>query len=302
MAEVQSSHPPAVVTPIGATLRRRTFAGDVRRALFRTAAGKLGSGIIVLVVLIAAAAPLIAPYGPMGIDIAHRLEAPSLTHFFGTDETGRDVFSRVIFGSRISLQVGLISVVIAVTLGVTLGLLSGYYGGLVDLVIMRGVDILLAFPGFLLALAIVATLGPSLPNAMIAVGVGEAPGFARVVRGTVLAVRQRDYVVSARAAGATNVRIMRYHVLPNVLAPIVVLGTLEFPVAILIAASLSFLGLGAQPPSPEWGAMLVAGRDFIGSSPWLINFPGIAIFFTVLGFNLFGNALRDALDPRQRRV
>lgn len=280
----------------------RPWAADVARAIFRTPSGRLGGGIIVLVVFVALAASILAPHSPTAIDIPERLQPPSLAHLFGTDETGRDVFSRVLYGSRISLQVGFIAVAIAVSFGVTLGILAGFYGGVVDLVIMRVVDVMLAFPGFLLALAIIATLGPGLQNAMVAVGIGEAPGFARLVRGTVFQAAQRDYILSARALGASNPRIMGRHILPNVLAPIVVLATLEFPVAILIAASLSFLGLGAQPPSPEWGAMLVAGREFIRSSPWLINFPGMAIFVTVLGFNLFGNAVRDALDPRLRRA
>ncbi len=175
------------------------------------------------------------------------------------------------------------------------------YRGWVDLILMRVVDVMHGFPGFLLALAIVAMLGPSLLNAMIAVGIGEAPGYARMVRGTVLSTRSQDYVLAARVLGASNQRIMRSAVLPNVLAPIVVLATLGFPVAVLAAAGLSFIGLGAQPPSPEWGAMIVSGRNFITNAPWLINFPGVAIFVTVLGFNLFGNAIRDTLDPRLRQ-
>jgi peptide/nickel transport system permease protein len=184
---------------------------------------------------------------------------------------------------------------------VTAGLVAGYYRGIVDTLIMRVVDILLAFPGFLLALAIIAMLGPSLRNAMIAVGIGSSTGFARLVRGSVLSIRETDYVMAARVVGANGSQIMRRHVLPNALSPIIVLATLELPAAILVAASLSFLGLGAQPPSPEWGAMLVDGREYIQTAWWLITFPGIAIFITVLGFNLFGNALQDALNPRLRQ-
>jgi len=286
---------------LGRRWRRRSRVGDFVRALMRSIAGKLGAVLILLVVFVALAAPVIAPYDPLAIDIPHRLEGPSATHLFGTDETGRDVFSRVLFGSQISLRVGVIAVSIALGLGVTLGLIAGFYGGVTDLLVMRLIDIMQAFPGFLLALAIIAMLGPSLMNAMIAVGIGESPGFARLVRGSVLAVKGQDYVMAARVVGAPNGHIMRRQVLPNALSPIVVLATLEFPVAILIAASLSFLGLGAQPPSPEWGAMLVEGRTFITTAPWLINFPGLAIFVTVLGFNLFGNAVRDALDPRLQK-
>jgi peptide/nickel transport system permease protein len=279
----------------------RSALGDVLRALLRTTAGRLGLAIILLILLVAALASLVAPYNPVAIDPPHRLAEPSLAHLFGTDELGRDVFSRVLYGSRISLQVGVVSVSIAALLGVALGMTSGFYGGVVDLLVMRLVDIMQAFPGFLLALAIIAMLGPSLQNAMFAVGVGEAPGYARLVRGSVLAIKQQDYVMAARVLGASDRRIMRTAVLPNVLAPIVVLATLGFPVAVLAAAALSFVGLGAQPPSPEWGAMLVGGRNYITTAPWLINFPGLAIFATVLGFNLFGNAVRDALDPRLRQ-
>lgn len=281
--------------------RRRSGVAEFWRALSKTTPGKLGGALILLLLLVALLAPVIAPYAPLKIDIPHRLNGPSRLHFFGTDDIGRDVLSRVLYGSRISLRVGVISVAIGLLLGVTLGMLSGFYGGVVDMLIMRLIDILLAFPGFLLALAIIAMLGPSLTNAMIAVGLGETPGFARLVRGSVLAVKGQDYIMAERVLGASNWRVMWQGVLPNVLSPIVVLATLEFPVAILAAASLSFLGLGAQPPSPEWGAMLVSGRTYITTAPWLINFPGLAIFLTVLGFNLFGNAVRDALDPRLRQ-
>jgi peptide/nickel transport system permease protein len=271
------------------------------RALFGPLPGKIGGIIIVLLIGVALAAPAIAPFDPLGHQYADRLSRPSSTYLFGTDETGRDVFSRVIYGSRISLRVGIVSVTIAIVLGVTLGLLAGYYGGFVDALLMRFVDIMLAFPGFLLALAIIAMLGPSLRNAMIAVGLGSSTGFARLTRGSVLSIKETDYVQAARVVGANSGRIMRRHILPNALSPIIVLATLELPAAILVAASLSFLGLGAQPPSPEWGAMLVAGREYIQTAWWLITFPGLAIFVTVLGFNLFGNALQDVINPRLRR-
>jgi peptide/nickel transport system permease protein len=280
--------------------RSRRF--DFVRAILKTYPGRIGTAVILVIILLALFAPVIAPSDPFAIDPVNRLQPPSLNNFFGTDETGRDVFSRVIHGSRISLQVGFIAVSISMTLGVLFGVTAGFYGGVVDQVIMRFIDILLAFPGFLLALAIIAMLGPSLTNAMIAVGIGSAPGFARLVRSVVLSIRNTDYVMAARVVGASNFHIMRNQVLRNVLAPVIVLATLEFPLAILIAANLSFLGLGAQPPTPEWGAMVVSARTFIRSEPWLINFPGLAIFITVLGFNLFGNAVRDALDPRLRKA
>ncbi|HVB65408.1 MAG TPA: nickel transporter permease [Nitrolancea sp.] len=271
------------------------------RSLFRPLQGKLGAIIILLMLGIALMAPLIAPYNPLGLSFPDRLHGPSSAHLMGTDETGRDVFSRVLYGSRISLRVGVIAVAIALAIGVTAGLVAGYYRGIVDTLIMRIVDILQAFPGFLLALSIIAMLGPNLRNAMIAVGIGSSAGFARLVRGSVLSIRETDYVLAARVVGAPSRQIMRRHVLPNALSPIIVLATLELPAAILVAAGLSFLGLGAQPPSPEWGAMLVDGHNYIQTAWWLITFPGIAIFITVLGFNLFGNALQDALNPRLRQ-
>lgn len=295
--DIKSSAPVAV----GALrTRERSRFGEFVRAVLGSIPGKIGAVIIVGMALIAFAAPLIAPYDPLALDIPNRLQSPSIQHFFGTDQTGRDTFSRVIHGSRVSLRVGIVAVAIALVIGVPLGLAAGYYGGLVDQIIMRMIDIMLAFPGFLLALAIIAMLGPSLTNAMIAVGIGSSTGFARLVRGSVLSIRKLDYVTAAQVTGASDTRIMRRHILPNALSPIIVLATLDIPVAILVAASLSFLGLGAQPPSPEWGAMLVDGRTFMQTAPWLITFPGLAIFVTVLGFNLFGNAIRDALDPRLR--
>lgn len=279
--------------------KRRRFG--VARSIYRSLPGKIGGLVMLFMILVALTAPLTAPYDPYSQNFVDRLAPPSSQHLFGTDETGRDVFSRVLYGSRISLRVGVVAVLIALALGVTAGLVAGYYGGIVDTLIMRFVDIMLAFPGFLLALAVIAMLGPSLRNAMIAVGIGSSTGFARLVRGSVLTIKEQDYVMAARVLGAPNRRIMRAHVLPNALSPVIVLTTLELPAAILVAASLSFLGLGAQPPSPEWGAMLVDGREYIQTAWWLITFPGIAIFITVLGFNLFGNALQDALNPRLRK-
>jgi peptide/nickel transport system permease protein len=204
------------------------------------------------------------------------------------------------YGARITVQIGTISVALALGIGVTIGLLAGFYGGAIDALLMRFTDIALAFPGFLLTLAIVAVLGPGLTNAMIAVGVSSFPGFARLVRGSVLSIREREYVTAGRVLGATPGRLMRTSILPNVMAPIIVLATLSFPLAVLDAAALSFLGLGAQPPTPEWGALLVDGRNYLRTAAHLVNIPGLAIFVTVLGFNLIGNNLRDVLDPRLR--
>lgn len=300
MSSTELKPAPASTLAAGQYRRERSRLADFSRAVFRSTPGKIGGVLIAFVVLIAIFAPLIAPYDPTAIHPSIRLSSPSAAHLFGTDQIGRDVFSRVIYGSRIDLRVGVIAVAIALVIGVTAGIVAGYYGGLVDSVIMRLVDIMLAFPGFLLALAIIAMLGPSLSNALIAVGIGESTGFARLVRSSVLSIKEEDYVMAAKVIGAPSGYIMRTQVLRNALSPIIVLATLEFPVAILIAAGLSFLGLGAQPPTPEWGAMLVDGRTYIQQAPWLMDFPGLAIFITVLGFNLFGNAIRDAMDPRLR--
>ena len=231
----------------------------------------------------------------------HHQQPPSRAHPFGTDEVGRDVLSRVIYGSRLSLSVGLISVGIGGTAGVTLGLVSGFYGGWLDDVILRIMDLLLAFPGILLALAIVAVLGPGLYNVMLAVGIAATPSFTRVTRGQTLAIRAMDYVTGARAIGCTSVRIMWRYILPNVLPSVIVLATLGLAWAILAASGLSFLGLGAQPPTPEWGAMLSFGRAYLRQAWWITTFPGLAIMVTVLGMNMLGDGLRDALDPKVPR-
>lgn len=291
-----AGHPAAVTALEGRARPRRSLV----RQLFRKRSAQIGGGIIVLLALCAATATLLAPYDPYKINTADRLMPPSARHWLGTDDLGRDQLSRIIYGSRTTLQVGVISVGIAMTLGVSIGVFSGYYGGRVDLLIMRWVDIMLAFPYILLALAIVATIGPNLRNAMIAIGISSVPGWARLVRGNVLSVKRNDYVTAAQALGATDPRVMFAHVLPNTISSVIVLATLQFPTAVLSAAALSFVGLGAQPPSPEWGALLIGARDYIWTAPWLVNFPGVAIFLTILGFNLFGNALRDTLDPTLR--
>ena len=232
--------------------------------------------------------------------MASRLQGPSLSHPFGTDELGRDVLSRVLIAARASLLVGLVSVGIALTAGVVLGLVAGFYGRRVDDVVMRLMDMLFAFPAILLAIAILAVLGPGIVNVMIAIGVVYTPIFARITRASVLSVREEVYVRAARSLGVGDLRLLRLHVLPNVLAPIIVQTSLSLAFAILSEAALSFLGLGVQPPDPSWGRMLLEGRGFVEQAWWMGVFPGIAIFVTVLSFNVVGDALRDALDPRQR--
>jgi len=268
--------------------------------LFSRRPAQAGGLIVLLLILAALFAPVIAPYDPYEIEVRDRLISPNLTHLFGTDDLGRDLFSRVIYGARTTIQTGVVVVMIAASLGSLIGLISGYYGGLVDTLLMRFVDIMLAFPYILLALAIVASLGPSLQNALIAIGLAYVPGWARFVRGNVLTVSTQEYVTSAQAVGATPARIIRSHILPNVLSPIIVLASLDFPAAVLSTAALSYVGLGAQPPTAEWGALLTGARSYMRTAPWLVNFPGLAIFITMLGFNLLGNALRDTLDPKLR--
>lgn len=260
----------------------------------------VGLAVVVGVLACAVLAPLIAPYSPVDQAFSDQLRPPSPVHLFGTDEFGRDIFSRVLFGARIALAVGFLSDGIALSLGVTLGLAAGYCGGRVDAVLMRSVDLLLAFPYLLLAMIVVAILGPGLTNAMIAIGIVYTPQFARVVRGAVLAVRSQEYVDAAGALGASPGRILRRHVLPNVLSPVIVMATLTVGFAIVETAGLSFLGLGASPPTPEWGSMLATGRSYMLTAPWIATFPGLAILVTVIGFNLVGDGLRDLLDPRLR--
>lgn len=263
--------------------------------------GRVGLVIALAVVGLATVGPLLYPVDPYKMAVARRLEPPSTTHPFGTDEFGRDLLARVVHGSRLTLSVAVISVGIAGVAGTALGLAAGLGGRRLDLAIGALVDVMLAFPGFLLALAIVAVLGPSLENAMIAIGIRRIPVFVRVVRAGVQQIASTEFVLAARALGAGAVRVAGVHVLRNVAPTLVVLATLQFPEAILVAAGLSFLGLGAQPPAPEWGALLATARVYIARAPWLVNFPGLAILVTVLGLNLLGNALRDVLDPRLSR-
>ena len=259
----------------------------------------LGAFAVLFFVVVAVFAPALAPYDPAATDFTAVRQAPSAEYLFGTDEIGRDVLSRVIYGARASLVAGVISVVIALVLGVPLGLISGYYQGLTDEVIMRFTDALLAFPFLILAVALAAALGPSLQNAMIAIGIATTPTFIRLTRGQVLAVQAEDYVQAARALGVGDARILVRHVLPNSFAPLLVQATLTVAQAIIAESSLSFLGLGVQPPVPSWGGMLNTAKNFMAQAPWMAIWPGVSIFITVLAFNLFGDGLRDALDPRE---
>jgi peptide/nickel transport system permease protein len=260
------------------------------------------AGLLLLAGLVAAAilAPWIAPYDPIEVTMDKALGPPSRQHIMGTDRFGRDVFSRIVFGARVSLSVGIIATGIATICGVLLGLFAGYLGGTVDLVIMRIIDFLLAFPGLVLALMVIAVLGPNLQNLMIAVGIRHIPSFARVVRGSVLSTKENLYVEAARAIGCSTPRVTFRHVFPNVLAPVIVLTSLDIGDAIIVGAGLSFIGMGAQPPTPEWGVMLSSGRAFIRSAWWLTVYPGLAIMISVLAVNLVGDGVREAFDPRRR--
>jgi peptide/nickel transport system permease protein len=259
-----------------------------------------GAAIVLFFIMLALFAPLIAPYGINEQNLSMRLQAPSKDHWFGTDDFGRDILSRVIYGARISLWVGFFSVLGSVVVGSLLGIVAGYYGRWIDGIISRMFDIMLAFPSILLAIGIVAVLGPSLQNALIAIAVINIPNFGRLIRSRVLSIKQEEYIMAARAIGMSDARILFHHILPNSMAPIIVQGTLAIATAIIEAAALGFLGLGAQPPNPEWGTMLASSKDFLTQAPWTMVFPGLAIMLTVLGFNLMGDGLRDALDPRMK--
>ncbi|WP_434310320.1 ABC transporter permease [Hominifimenecus sp. rT4P-3] len=278
--------------------KKKSNWSDIWKRLKRNRMAMLGLVLIIILILSAALAPIIAPYGFDDQDVSRAFLGPSLSHLFGTDNLGRDVFSRILYGGRISLTMGLISVSLASVVGIFLGAVAGYYGGKIDDVIMRILDVLMAMPNILLAIAIAAALGPGLVNCMVAVGISTIPRFARVVRGPILAIRNQEYIEAATAVNASDGRIIFRHVLPNVLAPIIVQSTLYIANAVMAASSLSFLGMGVQPPSPEWGAMLSAGRQYIREYWHIVTFPGIAIMLTVFSLNVLGDGLRDALDPR----
>ncbi|HEX4768187.1 MAG TPA: nickel transporter permease [Lichenihabitans sp.] len=280
---------------VGAPLRRP--AGGLR-ALRRTSA-KVGLALTLLFLLIMLVAPLVAPYDPYDQDLSSALSPPSAVHWLGADQYGRDMLSRVIYGTRTAFLAVLVADGLALVVGCAMGLVAGFFGGWAEAVIMRLVDMLLAFPYLLLALIIVAALGPGLTNSMIAIGIVYTPQYARLIRGQVLAVRQADYVRAARALGASRLRQMLRHVLPNSFPPILVMATLQAGSVVVETAGLSFLGLGAQPPSPDWGALLADGQSYFLTAWWIATFPGLAIFLLVLGFNLLGDALRDHFDPRR---
>jgi peptide/nickel transport system permease protein len=289
--------------PLGGTLIEveRTEA-PWQRALRQLAQRRMavfGLGIVLFFIALAVLAPLISPYDPLATSWIAVRKPPSLAHPFGTDEIGRDVLARVIWGSRASLLAGLVSVSLALAAGVPIGLVSGYLGGVVDGTLMRMIDAMLAIPFLILAIALAAFLGPSLANAMIAIGVSQTPVFARLTRAQVLVVKHEDYIEAARAVGNPHYRIVLRHIFPNIVPPLLVQATLAAAAAIIAEASLSFLGLGQQPPDPSWGSMLNTAKNFISQAPWMAVWPGSAIFLLVLSLNLFGDGLRDALDPRR---
>lgn len=274
-----------------------------RRLVALASKNRVGAGalsVVLLVVALAIFAPVVSPHDPLLQDYDAFLREPSLEHPFGTDRVGRDIFSRVIYGTRVSVLVGIVAVGIAIAIGVPLGLMSGYVGGLLDNVLMRFMDALIAFPSIILALAIVAVLDPSIRNVMIAIGVGSVPVYARLMRSQALSIRENEYITAARALGVSAPRIMFRHVLPNAVSPIIVQATLGLGYAVLAEASLGFLGVGVQPPTPTWGSILNQGAPLLERAWWVAFFPGVAIFLLVLTLNLFGDALRDILDPRLR--
>lgn len=299
-----SSYRPIEQESLPSPLKQKPYRSslllDAFHRLLRNKLAIAGLVIMGIFVLTAIFAPLLTPYSPTVQQLTERRLPPSLAHPLGMDDLGRDILSRIIFGTRKSLQVGVLSVSMAIVLGTLIGALSGYIGGWFDILIMRIMDIVMAFPALLLAIAIVTILGPGLINMLYAIAIVSVPAYARIVRASVLGVKAQDYVIAAKALGCSSARTLIRHVLPNCLTPIIVQGTLGIGTAILDAAGLSFLGLGAQPPTPEWGAMLGQGRYAIFSAPHIVLLPGLAILFTVLGFNLLGDGLRDALDPRLR--
>jgi peptide/nickel transport system permease protein len=300
MADVSADASPAAGTVAFKDSRRQlSFSQRSVRLVLRNPIGALGALIVTLVILCAIFADVLAPYDPTS-QLVKPLEPPSGAHVLGADELGRDVLARVIYGARVSLYVGIVSVAIALVSGSILGLLAGYYGGTIDNIIMRVMDILFGLPAIVLAIAITSVLGPSLNSVLIAIGIVYAPQFARVARAPTLSLRERDFVTAARAVGAGDLWLVMRHILPNMTAPIVVQATVAFSTAILTEATLSYLGLGTQPPTPSWGTMLNAGKQVLLLAPWTSIYPGLAIGLTVLGFNLLGDGLRDTLDPRLR--
>lgn len=283
--------------------KKRSQWGEVWRRLKKNKMAMVGLVILIILILLALFANKIADYEEVAIkqNTAIRFQGPSKEHWLGTDNFGRDIFARIIHGARVSLMVGVVAVGIAILIGGTLGAIAGYYGGKVDNVIMRAMDMFLAIPSILLAIAIVTALGANLFNLMLAIGVSSIPGYARIVRASVLMVKDQEFVEAARAVGASDSRIIRKHIIPNALAPVIVQGTLGVASAILSTAGLSFIGLGVPKPRPEWGSMLADGRSFLREAPHVTTFPGLAIMITILALNLLGDGLRDALDPRLKQ-
>lgn len=273
---------------------------DAWRSFRKNKGALVGAGIVLFFVFLACVGPWLAPQGINDQLLTDRLKPPSGKYWFGTDDFGRDIFSRVIHGARISLMVGFFSVIGSVVVGSILGIVAGYYGKWIDMIISRIFDIMLAFPSILLAIAVVSVLGPSLQNALIAIAIINIPNFGRLIRSKVLSIKEEEYITSAKAIGMRDIRILFSHILPNSMAPVIVAGTLAIASAIIEAAALGFLGLGAQAPAPEWGKMLADARMYLRNAPWTMIFPGLAIMLTVVGFNLMGDGLRDALDPKMK--
>ena len=297
---VQSVPTPSVATLLEEPVRRRSFIGQAWRRLIRNPLALLGLAVVGLFVFLAIFADQVSPYSPIASDLSLYVLPPSPAHLLGTDDVGRDVLSRLIHGARISLRISLLSTAIALVFGTAVGVIAGYYGGWVDTLMMRLTDIFLAFPLLLLAIALVAALGPNENSAFLALGVVSWPYIARLARAQTLSMKNYEFITAARAAGATGRRIILNHLLPNLLTPLIVYATLNIANIILAESALAFLGLGAQPPTPSWGSMLADTRSFLLSAPWLPTYPGLAIFFASLGFNLLGDGLRDALDVKQR--
>ena len=278
--------------------KKRSQLKEVWRRFCRNKQAMIGLAMLFLLIFAAVFANVIAPYDPVEQNLLIRLQGPSAAHWFGTDELGRDIFSRILYGARISLTVGLIAVSISCVAGCALGAIAGYYGGILDTVIMRISDIMMAIPSILLNISIVAALGTGLQNVMIAIGISSVPAYCRIMRASLLSLKNQEFVDASRVAGSTDFSIIMHHIIPNSLAPLIVQATLKIGGAILSCASMSFIGLGIVPPTPEWGAMLSTGRDFLRDAPHLTAFPGLAIMFAVFSMNLIGDGLRDALDPK----
>ena len=279
---------------VGNQLRRMWYSFCKRKVAV------LGLVIVLIYIIVAIFAPLLAPYDPVKQDLANMLQTPGPKHLLGTDEMGRDILSRIIYGARISMKVGFYAVGVAFVIGIPLGIFAGYFGGKVDLLIMRAMDVLLAFPGILLPIVVVSVLGPKLDNAILSVGIYTVPNFARMARGETLALRNSEFIEAARAMGSGDIRIVFSHILINIVSPMIVMGTLSFGTAIITTSGMGFLGIGAQPPTPEWGAMLSSGRQYLLVAPHVTTYTGLAILFLVLGLNLLGDGLRDVLDPKMK--